>query len=82
MDVGQLMLLSSDEKEYLALLTNNDTDQSLLAAEQQQFATTHSSLSGELIDSWEIGGALAYLALAGEILRRDTGETPMNLGAA
>ena len=27
-------------------------------------------------------GALAYLALAGEILRRDTGETPMNLGAA
>ncbi len=59
LDVGQLMLLTSDEKQYLSVLSNTENDQQLLAAEQQQFSKTHCQLSGDLVDSWQISGFMA-----------------------
>lgn len=58
-DVGQLMLLTSDEDEYLSLLESCNGDLELLQAEKKQFASTHCQLSGELVDSWDISGFMA-----------------------
>lgn len=56
MDVGQLMLLTTDEKEYLNLLDGIDNDQQLIDAECQQFSKAHSELGGDLVDSWQLSG--------------------------
>ena len=58
-DVGQLMLLTSDEQQYLPLLKSTNSDQELLTAEQRQYGQAHSQLSGELVDSWNISGFMA-----------------------
>jgi HD-like signal output (HDOD) protein/signal transduction histidine kinase len=58
-DVGQLMLLTRDDKRYLTALDESNNDQELLEAEQQQFSTTHCQLGSELIDSWSIEGFMS-----------------------
>ncbi len=55
-DVGQLITLTNNEKQYLAMLENAHTDSQLLTAEQQQFGTTHCEIGADLIDSWGISG--------------------------
>lgn len=59
LDVGQLILLSAEEQQYLGLVDTASNDQQLLLAEQDQFNTTHAQLSGELVDSWNITGFMA-----------------------
>lgn len=59
LDVGQLILLSAEEQQYLGLVGTTNNDQQLLQAEQDQFSTTHAQLSGELVDSWNIPGFMA-----------------------
>ncbi len=59
LDVGQLMLLTTREKEYLTLLKQAENDQQLLEAEQKAFNNTHCQLSGDLADSWNIPGFMA-----------------------
>ena len=58
-NVGQLMLLSSNEKDYLSLLEASINDASLLTAEQKEFAITHCQLGADLVDSWEISSFMA-----------------------
>ncbi len=58
-DVGQLILLTGDEQQYLPLLSAAGSDGELLQAEREQYQQTHCQLSGELIDSWNISGFMA-----------------------
>ena len=58
-DVGQLILLCEHDSNYLSLLEENPSDRAIIQAEQQQFTTSHSSLSGELADSWALPGFMA-----------------------
>ncbi|ARN73041.1 HDOD domain-containing protein [Oceanicoccus sagamiensis] len=55
-DVGQLIALTQDEQQYLAMLEGVESDTQLLTAEQQQLGTTHCELGADLIDSWGISG--------------------------
>lgn len=58
-DVGQLVTLTSNEQQYLAMLATVNNDQQLLAAEQQQFDATHCEIGADLIDNWGISGFMA-----------------------
>lgn len=58
-NVGQLMLLTSNEKQYLQMLEGITSDQQLLAAEQELFEQTHCQLGADLIDSWNITGFMS-----------------------
>ena len=58
-DVGQLILLTSDEQQYLPLLEAATNDRELLDSELAQYQQTHCQLSGELVDSWKIPGFMA-----------------------
>lgn len=55
-DVGQLILLTSDEQPYLSILDTCVDDKQLLEAEIAQYQKTHNQLSGELVDSWKLSG--------------------------
>lgn len=59
LDVGQLILLTGDEKPYLSILKSAQDDVQLLQAERQQYQKTHNELSGELVDSWKLSGFMA-----------------------
>jgi len=63
-DVGQLMSLTSNEKDYLEMLEGIKNDQQLLDAEEQKFGSTHCQIGADLVDSWNIssfmGDAVRY----------------------
>ncbi|MFT7128641.1 MAG: HD-like signal output (HDOD) protein/signal transduction histidine kinase [Gammaproteobacteria bacterium] len=59
MDVGQLMLLTSEEKSYLSIIGSSNSDNELVTEEERLFGITHCELAGELIESWNIPGFMA-----------------------
>jgi len=59
MDVGQLILLTDNEEQYLSIVGNSKTDDQLLDEEDAFFSTTHCELAGDLIESWNIAGFMS-----------------------
>lgn len=57
-DVGQLVLLTNNEQQYLDILQTANDDRQLLAAEQQLLKCDHCQTGADLVDSWEIEGFL------------------------
>lgn len=60
--VGELMLLTSHQDQYLTLVDESHSSEQLLKLEMQQFSTTHCNLSADLIESWKIPGFMADAA--------------------
>ncbi len=51
-DVGQLLLSNRHGQAYLDLWSGAADDRALLAAEREQFATTHADAGAQLVEQW------------------------------
>ncbi len=58
-DVGQLILLTNYEQDYLNMLSDVTGDSALTAAEQALFGHQHCQVGADLIDSWNLDGFMA-----------------------
>lgn len=59
MDVGQLSLLTSQERLYWPLLERCADDASLVAVERETFGHSHCELGAELVSSWQLSPFMA-----------------------
>lgn len=59
MDVGQLILLTSEAESYLSMIANSSSDNELTTEEEKRFGITHCELAGDLVESWDIPGFMA-----------------------
>jgi HD-like signal output (HDOD) protein/nitrogen-specific signal transduction histidine kinase len=59
MDVGQLVLLSQDDRGYLECWSGAEDDRALLAVERAQFQRGHDEAGADLVDGWQLSGFMA-----------------------
>lgn len=59
MDVGQLILLNRNDREYLEIWHQAEDDRGLLALERARFQGSHDEVGADLIDSWQLSGFMA-----------------------
>jgi HD-like signal output (HDOD) protein/nitrogen-specific signal transduction histidine kinase len=58
-DVGQLLLLTHNETEYLKILEEAEDDQQLLLAEKQHLSFDHCQQGADLVESWQLSNFMA-----------------------
>ncbi len=55
MDVGQLILLNQDDRNYIDILSQATDDATLLKAERAHFQRGHNDIGADMIDAWQLG---------------------------